>query len=145
MQKPTEQWTRPSWWQILAVIPWIVGLAFLLAALMEDRAIAKRQQTAIGHVTMHDPANHNRYGYVFSVAGNNYFGWEIPRIERTIGDAVLVYYDPSNPGRNALTDFAEVVEDDKHPALFVAIGTVAIPALIYLRRRQAAAQVQHVS
>lgn len=145
LHKGADRSAYASWWRVLAVIPWLAGLVFLLSALIEDRAIAKRQHTVIGRVTLHDPANHDRYGYTFSVDGQDYSGWEIPRGERSIGDTVLVYYDPLNPRRNALVDFAEVAEDDKHPVLFVAFGAVSIPALLYMRRRQAraAAEVHH--
>src|SRR5580658_10285424 len=71
-----------------------------------DRAVAKREQTVLGTSIAHEPANHNRYRYSFSVDGKPYSGWESPRKEEPhIGQQLTVYYDPADPATNALTDF----------------------------------------
>jgi hypothetical protein len=95
--------SHPSWWNLLVTLPWSVGLVLLVDSGISDRMIAKRQRTTQGSITAHEPANHNRYGYVFSVNGKSYTGWESPRKdELQIGKQVLVYYDPSDPAKNAL-------------------------------------------
>jgi hypothetical protein len=83
----------------------------------------KRSQSA------HEPANHNRYGYIFSVDGRSYTGWESPRKdELEIGKQVVVYYDPNDPAKNALTDFGElsIEKFGPIPTLMFGIGGVAL-------------------
>ena len=139
MQDPlhatTRQWNH-SWWQILVVLPWCIGLVLLVRGAVEDRQIAKRQMTALGRITSHEPAEHNRYGYIFSANGQQYTGWEIPVADRVIGQPVLVYYDPLNPSRNALIGFEQVAEENRGLIRFMAVGTVVVPAVVYYRRRQ---------
>jgi hypothetical protein len=55
-------------------------------------------------------------------------GWESPKKqELEIGKRVVVYYDPQNPKKNALTDFRELGMDSIGPVpmLLFGIGTVA--------------------
>jgi hypothetical protein len=108
-----------------------------------DRGIADREETAIGIVTVHEPANHNRYGYNFPVAGKSYNGWESPKSELQIGQQVRVYYDPHDPTVNALTDYSELQFDALGPVplLLAGIGTVAV--YIVLTRRSKAKERNH--
>ena len=131
----TEQWKPHSWWQLLITLPWCIGLVLLVHGSIQDRDIAKRQKTATGRITSHEPANHNQYGYVFSVDGRQYSGSEIPELDRKIGDTVLVFYDPRNPSRSALSDFSEVADANDGPILFLAIGIGVLAVVIYRRRR----------
>jgi hypothetical protein len=74
-------------------------------------------------------ANHNRYGYSFSANGKSYSGWESPRrAEPRIRQSVTIFYDPLDPTRNALTDFAHLETDSLGPVpmLLFGIGTVAL-------------------
>jgi hypothetical protein len=78
--------------------------------------IAQRQQTTSGTILTHEPSNHNRYGYNFSVSDKPYSGWHVPeRDEPTIGQRVTVYYDPIDPNASALDDFGELALRDLRP------------------------------
>jgi len=93
-----------------------------------DREIATREQTAQGVVISHEPANHDRYGYAFSVNGKSFSGWGSPRKDKLeIGEQVVVSYDPQNPNKNAITDFRELGVESVGPlpALLFGIGAVA--------------------
>ena len=119
------------------VLPWSIGLIFSVYSGLTDRAIATRQRTTGGAVTAHEPANHNRYGYFFSVNGKSYVGWESPRKnEFEIGQHVLVFYDPNDPTKNALTDFGDLSLEKfgPIPLLTIGIGTVAL--VIFWQRRK---------
>jgi len=111
------------------VLGWSIGVAIFVYDGIKDAVIAKRQRTTQGTVTAHEPANHDRYGYVFSVEGKSYSGWDMPRKnEVSIGKQVLVYYDPSDPTRNALTDFEELCFENfgPIPLMVFAIGGVTL-------------------
>src|ERR1041384_5877520 len=100
-------WRRPSWWHALLVLPWLIGVVFFLYESEIYRNAATRQQTTFGPVTAHEPANHSRYGYTFTVEGLKYDGWQVPHDseEWAVGQQVVVYYDAANPSRNTLRDF----------------------------------------
>jgi len=124
----------------LVTLPWCVGFVLFVYSGISDRMIAMRQRTAQGLITAHEPANHNRYGFVFSVDGKSYTGWESPRKDRLeIGKQVVVYYDPSNPAKNALTDFSELGMEEfgPIPTLLFGIGAVAL-YIFWTRRRKLA-------
>lgn len=100
----------------------------------------KRSQSA------HEPANHNRYGYIFSVDGRSYTGWESPRKdELEIGKQVVVYYDPNDPAKNALTDFGElsIEKFGPIPTLMFGIGGVALVIFWTKRRMLATTKLSH--
>jgi hypothetical protein len=112
-------------------------LIFLVHEASLDRAVAKREQTTPGVVTAHEPANHNRYSYGFSVGGNAYTGWQIPRNdELQVGKRVIVYYDPSDPNINALTDFDELSTNVLGPAPILVLGIGAMAFFIFRQRRR---------
>jgi Protein of unknown function (DUF3592) len=137
MRDAERRWANPSWWNLLVFLPWTLGAILSIHAWNVERAIASREQTTQGVITSHEPANHNRYGYVFSVNGNTFNGWESPKKEELeIGKQVVVYYDPKNPQQNALTDFGELSINSLGPLplVFFAIGGVAW--YISSRRRQ---------
>src|SRR5450631_3953376 len=91
----------PSWWSLLIVLPWVVGVVFMIHEWRTDTQVAGRQHTTSGLVIAHDVGNHNQYGYRFQVDGKSYTGWQSPqRDELTIGKEVLVFYDPQDPSRN---------------------------------------------
>jgi|SRR5215469_10964801 len=84
--------------------------------------IAKREQTTQGMIIAHEPANHNRYGYVFTVNGKTFNGWAIPlKEDLEIGKQVFVYYDPQDPNENARTDFRESGMNGLVPVLFMLL------------------------
>jgi len=136
-QRATRAWGHPSWWNLLVVLPWTIGLIFLVHEWKADRAIAERQQTTHGTITAHVPANHNRYGYIFSVDGKSYTGWESPKgNELEVGKLVRVYYDPIDPNKNALTDFAEMSSQNLGPVPLLMFGIGAVALFIFRRRRR---------
>ncbi len=131
-----RRWTNPSWWNLLVALPWVLGVIFLLHDWKADRAIATRQRTTQGVITSHEPANHNRYRYTFSVEGKTFGGWESPKKEELeIGKQVVVYYDPRNPNKNALTDFGELGLSSLGPVPTMLFG-VGVLVWYIGRRRQ---------
>ena len=102
-----------------------------------DRNIATREQTTQGVITAHEPANHNRFGYVFSVNGKTFTGWESPGKDGlNIGQQVLVYYDPLNPSKNALTEFGDLGTNGLGPVPVMLFGIGAVAWYIKARRRK---------
>ena len=136
-QRVDQTWRNPSWWNLLVVLPWTIGLVFLIYEWKLDRAVAERQQTTQGRITVHEPSNHNRYGYVFTVNGRSYTGWQSPRAgEFEIGKQVVVYYDPKDPAKNALTDFSELSIQSLGPVPLLMFGIGAVAVFILRRRRR---------
>jgi hypothetical protein len=135
ISRTAEAWNPPSWWNLLITLPWVIGLVFLLSSSVSDRAIAGREQTTSGVIRAHEPANHNRFGYDFSVNGKLYTGWQIPLREFQIGQRVLVYYDPLDPTKSSLDGFEGATDRVLGPALFCAVGITAVVVLIFVRRR----------
>jgi hypothetical protein len=131
----TRTWANPSWWFLLAVLPWTIGTIFLVHQWLADRGIATRERTTQGVVNAYEPANHNRYEYVFSVNGKSFSGWQSPGPEGLeIGKRVLVYYDPIDPNRNALIEFEDRSTDALGPVPLVLFGIGAVAWYIRTRR-----------
>ena len=116
-------------------MPWVIGLIFSISGFLSDRAIAGRERTTYGIIHAHEPANHDRYGYEFSVNGKRYNGWQIPSREFEIGQQVLVHYDPLNPATNSLESFAEGANHNLGPAVFCGFGITAVAMIIFINRR----------
>jgi len=88
-----------------------------------DRGIAGREQKTQGVITVHEPANHDHYGYIFSVDGVTFTGWDsLKKDELEIGKQVLVYYDPEDPKKNALTGFEELGMSSLGPVPILLFG-----------------------
>ncbi|MGB9477300.1 MAG: DUF3592 domain-containing protein, partial [Candidatus Acidiferrum sp.] len=65
------------------------------------------------------------------------FPRQIPKKdELEIGKRVIVYYDPKNPGENALTDFGELSMNIIVPLLFLLLAIGVFVWNIGSRRRQ---------
>jgi hypothetical protein len=129
-------WQNPSWVHLLVVLPWVIGSVYGLRAWREDSALAARQQTANGKIIAHEPANHDRYGYTFSIGARTYRGWEIPhKREYSIGEQITVYYDPIDPNRSALTSFEELSLRDFGLILLLLMGSATVVFIIYRRRK----------
>jgi hypothetical protein len=129
---------RPSWWHALLLLPFLIGAVFLLYEWVLYRNAATRQQTTFGTVTAHEPANHSRYGYTFTVEGRRYDGWQVPHDseEWRVGQQVVVYYDAADPARNALRDFTTESDGIIAPVPVLVLGIVtAVLLIISLRRR----------
>ena len=136
MARAVLNWQNPSWLHLLVVLSWVIGSVYGLHAWRVDSAIAARQQTTNGTITAHEPANHDRYGYTFSIGARTYRGWEIPhKSEYTVGEQVTVYYDPINPTRSALTGFEELSLRDLGLILLLLLSSAAVVFIIYKRRK----------
>ena len=131
---------NPSLRHLLIALPWVIFIAYFANQWRLDRATAGRQQTTYGTITAHEPANHDRYGFTFSVGGRTYRGWEIPKKkEYNIGEQVVVYYDPIDPSRSALTDFNETSLSLSGFIVCLVLATGALVFIvIYLRHRNLA-------
>lgn len=139
-------WSHPSWWNLLIVLPWGIAVALAIHEWTVDRTVAKREKVTNGTITAHEPANHNRYGYSFSVNGKPYSGWESPRKEEPhIGQQVTVFYDPVDPTKNALTDFADLETDSLGPVPMLLFGIGALALFIRYRRRRGRSATQRTS
>jgi hypothetical protein len=102
-----------------------------------DRNIASRKQTTQGLITTHEPSNHNQYSYVFTVNGKNFTGWESPTNEELdIGKRVVVYDDPQNPNKNALTEFRDLGMTALGPVPMMLLGIGAVARYIGRRGRR---------
>jgi hypothetical protein len=130
-------WHRPSWWMLLITSPWLIGAAICLHEWRTDRTIALRQQTTFGMILTHEPANHDRYGYAFSINGKSYRGWHTPygSDQPAVGQAVTVYYDPLNPNTSALVDYGELALRRLGPVPFTLGGSGLFALLILAIRR----------
>jgi hypothetical protein len=130
-------WRCPSWWNLLIVLPWILGVVFCLHEWRVDRAIAMRQQIAHGTLTSHEPYNHDRYGYAFMLNGRQCTGSESPKgNELQIGKLVTVYYDPADPSKNALSDFDGLSAQSLRPVPLLMSGIGGLALFILLMRRR---------
>jgi hypothetical protein len=137
VEKTSRTWSHPSWWNLLVVLPWVLGLAFLIQEARTESQIAGRQQTTSGMVTAHEPSNHNRYGYRFQVNGKTYDGWQSPgNDELAIGKQVIVFYDPQNPTRSALTDFHDLSISSLGPVPMLLFGIGGVALFILNKRRR---------
>jgi len=117
----------------------MIGAALHIYQWRVDRAIAQRQQTTWGTIFAHEPHNHNRYGYTFSVNGIFYSGWYSPENdEPTVGQRVTVYYDPVDPNTSALEDFGELAFRVLGPVPLEIGGSGVIALIIVVRRRMTA-------
>ena len=119
------------WWSLFIVTPWLIGAALGIYDWHRDRVIAQRQQTTLGTILTHEPGNHNRYGYNFSVSDKPYSGWYSPgNNEPTIGQRVTVYYDPIDPNTSALDDFGELALRELGPVPAEIGGSVFVIVVI---------------
>ena len=133
-----QDWENPSWWNLLIVLPWAIGLLLITVEWRTDIQIAERQQTTSGVITAHEPSNHNQYVYKFEVGGRPYTGRQSPKSdELSVGKEVVVFYDPQNPSRNALSDFHDVSTYASGPVPMLCLGIGAVAILIFHQRRRA--------
>jgi hypothetical protein len=129
-------WGNPSWWNLLVVLPWAAFVILALCEFRADQITATREQIAFGQIVSHDPPNHNQFGYQFGVNGRIYTGWAIPSTrDYRIGQQVLVYYDPMDPNKSALADFADSGNRIVGPVSFCLFGILVVFLYIFLRRR----------
>ena len=131
-------WAHASWWNVLIILPWTIGLVVMLYQWRTDVHTAERQRTTSGVITAHEAANHNQFRYEFQVEGKRYTGLEAPRVrELGLGKQVTVFYDPINPNKNALTDFHELSLESIGPIPVILLGIGGVAAFIFYARRSA--------
>ena len=124
-------WINPPWWYAFVTLPWLIGLALLGVHAHQDSVRASREQTTAGVITAHDPGNHNSYQYPYSVGGRAFRAWEIaPPVDWSMGEQVVVYYDPREPGESSLVDFGERSWADAGPIPFLLVGIGGVLASI---------------
>ena len=128
-------WINPPWWYAFVTLPWLLGVAVWGVQARKDSVRASRQRTTAGVITAHDPGNHNSYEYTYSVGGRTFRAWEIPHsVEWRIGEQVLVYYDPREPGASSLVDFGERSAEDAGPIPLLLVGIGGILAYVGWQR-----------
>jgi hypothetical protein len=99
---------KRDWGRLQYLVLALCGAIFSMTGARVDRELSLREKATFGTILLHEPRNHNRYGYKFEVSGREYSGWESPlKDEPGIGSTVTVYHDPLNPSESALTDFSE--------------------------------------
>jgi hypothetical protein len=132
---------------VVAVAVTVVSVTFFVYPWYKDRAVAARQQTTSGTIVGHEPANHNRYGYTFSVNQKIYSGWQSPYddVQFTVGQVVTVYYDPLDPNNSALVDFSELAGRDLGPVPLLIAAIPFIALIEFLRRRTKPKSPQAIS
>lgn len=134
--RKVSSWNNPSWWGLMITLPWVIGIIFFLYSAKVDQAVAGRERLTSGVVKRHEPSNHNRYGYDFTVNGKAYSGWTSPtQREYIIGETVSVYYDPLDPTKSSLSSFAEACYRAIGPVFLMALGIITIAAYIFMRKR----------
>jgi hypothetical protein len=131
-------WQNPSWRILWITLPLIIGSSCLIYKWKADQSIAERQQTALATIVKHDAANHNSYIYTFIAGEKSYSGYDSPsKSEMQIGQQIMVYYDPINPGKNAFVDFKEQSYEDLGSVPMFTIPIMIVALLIFFRRRAA--------
>ena len=132
-------WHRPPWRMLIIIAPFMIGTVFFLYGWYSDRVVARRQQTTSGTIVVHEPANHDRYGYTFNVNQKTYSGWQMPYDDKqfTVGQVVTVHYDPLDPNNSALVDYNELSFRALSPVPLLVAGMLFVAVFIFVRRRAA--------
>jgi hypothetical protein len=140
-------WINPTWWMLLVVLPWAIGLAWTIHDWNKNRAVAQRERISVGTIAAHEVSNHNQYRYRFSIDGQSYSGLgrspkdfsdsdNSSKEETAVGQQVPVHYDPLDPSINALRDFADLSTDSFGPVPMLLLGIGAVAFYIFIRRRR---------
>src|SRR5688572_14869267 len=130
---------HPLWRMLIIAAPLIIGVAFFTYCWYADRVVARREQTTSGTIVAHEPANHDRYGYTFSVNNQTYSSWQVPHDgdQFAIGQVVTVHYDPLNPNNSALVDFDEL-SSRASAQVPLLVAVILFLALFMFERRRVA-------
>jgi hypothetical protein len=130
--------SRPaSWWNLFVLCPVLAVVVWCFYSGYSRSQVASRQHFAIGLVDTHDPSNHDRYGYTFSVGKQKFKGWAYPASYRDfhLGESITVYYDPSDPDTNSPSDFHEINTGTSLILSWCLLVAAGIPLSIFLQRR----------
>lgn len=119
MKSPLETKRKATLWDFVGIIA-IGFLLFGLAAIRggqkywELSAVESRQQEVTGLISARGPFGHGpTYKYNYNVDRKLFSGYSGDPLhyaghkDRTVGDAVSVYYDPERPNRSSLFSFSE--------------------------------------
>jgi hypothetical protein len=103
---------------------------------------SSRRSAATNHFRnhlVHEPANHDRYGYSFKVNQKTYSGWQMPDDDKefTVGQVVTVHHDPLDPNNSALVDYHELSFQALGPVPLMVAGILFVAVFIFVRRRTA--------
>lgn len=127
-----------AWWFLILTVPLLIGMAASASSAYKNGEIAIRQKTTDGIVTDFEPSNYNLCRFTFSFLGRTYEGAGRPLIgTATVGQHLIVFFDPNHPQTNSLEDFARLSRRQKGfvPLCLVAIfGVVGL--VVYARQRQ---------
>ena len=132
-----RSWHRPLWRMLIIAALLIIGVTFFTYGWYADRVVARREQTTSGTIVAHEPSNHDRYGYTFSVNNQTYSGWQVPydRDQFAVGQVVTVHYDPLDPNNSALVDFDELSYRAAAPVPLMVAVILFLALFMYERRR----------
>ena len=132
-------WHCPPWRMLITAAPLMIGAVFCIYGSYSDRVVARRQQTTSGTVFVHEPANHDRYGYSFNVKQKTYRGWQVPYDDEQfkVGQVVTVHFDPLDPNNSALVDYNELSFRALRPVPLLLAGMLFVAVFIFVRRRAA--------
>ena len=132
-------WHHPPWRMLIIAAPFTIGAVFCFYGWYSDRVIAQRQEITSGTIFVHEPANHDRYGYSFNVNQKTYSGWQVPYDDEQfmVGQVVTVHYDPLDPHNSALVDYNELSFRALGPVPLLLGGMLFVAVLIFVRRRAA--------
>ena len=138
-ERQRQYWARPqSWWNLLVLVPLLLILLYLVHSCRENLEIAKRQRTAVAIISSHDPANHDRYGYIFSVNSRPFSGWAYPNDKRdfSVGEQIVVFYDPIDPSKNLPSSFGLFDAGDDVLFAFFLVAPIIVAVSIHAQRRE---------
>jgi hypothetical protein len=136
-QARRAQWKNPSRRELLVLLLPLAVLIFVIHENSKRSEIAKRQSSTIAVVTMHDPPNHDRYGYTFHVSGKTVSGWAYPHdnISYAVGRQVVVYYDPWDPLENSPENYNDIGPGYFAMIAFVLMAFTGVSLQFYFRWR----------
>lgn len=120
----------PSRLAFLVFIPAAVLLAYALRDWNGDLQIAKREQITTGEVVNNVREDHNRFDYAYSVGQAAYVG-RAYLVELSVGERVMVYYDPLHPSNSQLESFAN---PGTRPVPILLISIMSVLCFVSLRR-----------
>ena len=142
-----RSWHRPLWRMLIIAALLIIGVTFFTYGWYADRVVARREQTTSGTIVAHEPSNHDRYGYTFSVNNQTYSGWQVPydRDQFAVGQVVTVHYDPLNPSNSALVEYHELSYRALAPVPLLIAIILFLVLFMFERRRIARRSTSSIS
>lgn len=122
---------RASRLAMLVFIPWTAVILYGLNDWASDIARSRRALTTFGTITAIEENNHHQRDYTYQVGATAYKGsCVICAEDKSPGSGIVVSYDPFDPSRSTLTDFAT---EGARPIPLILC--VALAFLMYFRLR----------